>query len=378
MEQNQNPTNGSTNTPEPNKPQSPTNVGTTANAPKQEQGATPDHNLNVNPVVAAKLNPAISHRVNIRCSIRRKPYNGGLPGSDPADRRFKIGASFNAVSKKALKGVDGKLETIIMPKIIGIASNEHNFQREVDDYWNNIGVLIPADEDAPKEEDKGKVLNIDFIVQGSLLKESLDSETNIETKYAILSKGIVDGTITIDSDDSYFDFAFLGYILRNKEVANDASLMWYSPKIKYYVYNKAISTAKKYNIIELKDTARPLFAEIKTDDNKLNAILMMFNLLPSAYPTTMDKVIALDEVYDKTEESLRKFIEFARDSDLDLKYLVKLASKKNKITNHTGTEAYYYNQILLGKTLNDTVLFLKDLQPENQNIRKALEREVKD
>ena len=92
----------------------------------------------------------------------------------------------------------------------------------------------------------------------------------------------------------------------------------------------------------------------------------------------MDKVVALDEVYDKSAESLHAFITFAKDADLDLKYLIKLAVKKNKITNHTGTEAYYYNQILLGRTLDDTVLFLKELQPENQNIRKALEREIKE
>ena len=83
-------------------------------------------------------------------------------------------------------------------------------------------------------------------------------------------------------------------------------------------------------MIELKDKARPLFSELKNDDMKLNAMLMMFNLLPSAYTTAMDKVVALDEVYDKSAESLHAFITFAKDADLDLKYLIKLAVKNNK------------------------------------------------
>jgi hypothetical protein len=343
-----------------------------------EEPAVVTHELDVNPVMTIKAGKAIQQRVQIRCSVRRRPFTGGLPGSDPSDRQYKIGASLNALSKKCLKGVDGALEKVVMPRIIGIGANEPSFQREVDEYWNNIGVIIPSDEEAGKEEDKGKIINISFLVSGSLLKESIDMASNIEAKFNIISTGLIENTISIENEDMYFDFIFLGYCLKNKEVANDVDLMWYSPKIRYYILNKAITTAKKYNIIELKEKARPLFAELKNDDMKLNAMLMMFNLLPDAYVTTMDKVVALDEVYDKTAESLNAFISFAKDSDLDLKYLIKLAVKKNKITNHTGTEAYYYNQILLGKTLNDTVLFLKDLQPENQNIRKALEREVKE
>lgn len=392
MEQNQNQPTG-TNTPKTGAQQAPpattpdlTNLGTTVattpsitlEKPKAEESATITHNLDVNPVTQAKDNTAITHKIQIRCNIRRKPFMGGLPGTDPVDRQYKIGASLNINSKKPLKGIEGELEAIIMPKIISIASHEPSFQRQVEDYWNNIGVIIPPDEDAGKEEHKGKIIDLTFTVRGTLLKESIDRETNIENKLAIISKGIIDKTIDIEKEDMYFDFVFLCYCIRNKEVANDVEKMYYSPKIKYYVFNKAITTAKKYNVIKLKDDARPLFEAIRNDDMKLNAMLMMFNLLPSAYTTTMDKVVALDEVYDKNAESLTMFITFAKDADLDLKYLIKLAVKKNKITILAGTDSHYYNQILLGRNINDTVLFLKDPQPENQNIRKALEREVKD
>lgn len=384
MEQNQNPktnpvqpaTGNPQQSVQPQAPIAPV-VPSVQNTPDEQLVKKVD-SMDVNPVYQAKENKAVTHRIQIRCSIRRKPFNGGLPGTDPADRQYKIGASLNPLSKKCLKGIDGTLERIVMPRIIGIGATESSFQKEVEEYWNNIGVIIPADEEAGKEEDKGKVLSISFIVRGTLLKETIEAESDIEKKYNIIAKGIVDETIDIETEDMNFDFVFLGYCLRNKEVANDVSLMWYSPKIKYYIFNKAITTARRYNLIQLKDQARPLFAELRNDDMKLNAMLMMFNLLPSAYTSTMDKVVALDEVYDKSSESLANFISFAKDADLDLKYLIKLSVKKNKITNHTGTEAYYYNQILLGKTLNDTVLFLKELQPENQNIRKALEREVKE
>lgn len=392
MEQNQNQTAGN-NLPKNPIQQAPPaaspnldNIGTTVKQepsvnlekPKTGDPASITHNLDVNPVVQAKDNSAITHKLQIKCSIRRKPFMGGLPGTDPADRQYKIGASLNINSKKPLKGIEGSLESIIMPKIISIGANEPSFQREIEDYWNNIGVIIPPDEDAGKEEEKGKVINLSFTVRGTLLKESIDRESNIENKLAIISKGIIDKTIDIEKEDMYFDFIFLCYCLKNKEVANDVDKMYYSPKIKYYVFNKAITTAKKYNIIKLKDDARPLFEAIRNDDMKLNAMLMMFNMLPSAYADTMDKVVALDEVYDKNAESLTSFITFAKDADLDIKYLIKLAVKKNKITILAGTDSHYYNQILLGRNINDTVLFLKDPQPENQNIRKALEREVKD
>ena len=39
---------------------------------------------------------------------------------------------------------------------------------------------------------------------------------------------------------------------------------------------------------------------------------------------------------------------------------------------------FYYNQVILGKNINEAVLFLKDDASENRNIKSDLEREVKE
>ena len=92
----------------------------------------------------------------------------------------------------------------------------------------------------------------------------------------------------------------------------------------------------------------------------------------------VDEVIALDSEYSKSPETMQKFVDYASDENLDLKYLIKLATKKGKVTNPSNTDAYYYNQVLLGKNINEAVLFLKDDASENRNIKSALEREVKE
>ena len=364
---------GSNPVPQPNTNSTPST--TNSSVPPIEQLAP---QMDVNPVMQVKTRDDIRHKLNIRCSIRRKPTTGGLPGYDSADRIFKIGASINPLSKKALKGVDGMLEKVLMPSILGIAPTEASFQKEIDEYWNNIGVIIPPDEEAGKEEDKGKVIALTFYVQGTTLKESIERATSIEEKFNIMGDAIIKGYLEFERDEMVFEYILLGYCLKNKEVANEASQMWYSPKIKYYIFDKQLVSTKKFNLIQLKDVARPLFSELINDDNKLNAMLMMFNMLPDAYNSSMDKVVALDEVYDKTESSLNQFISFAKDNDLNLKYLIKLAVKKNKLTNTPGTESYYYNSILLGRSIAEVVLFLKDDAVENRNIRLTLEKEVKE
>ena len=61
-----------------------------------------------------------------------------------------------------------------MPSIIGINYTDNHFQKEINEYWGNIGVLIPADESHLREDEKGKVIRFTILVKGKALKETIE------------------------------------------------------------------------------------------------------------------------------------------------------------------------------------------------------------
>ena len=317
-------------------------------------------------------------KLSIQCAIRRKPTTVGLPGTDPNDRNYKIGSSIDNTTKKNLKGIDDELERKFMPAILGMNLTDNTFQAAVDEYWGNIGVYVPAEDPFMKEEERGKVLKINYTVKGENRKNKIDGEPNIETKINMIKKCIIDGTVTLDYA-SVADFILLCYCLRYSRVAKEISHLDRSPKILFYIYNKSSAVKTRLNTIELRSKAIEYFNLVKDDEVKVNALLVMFDDLPTMYDDLDDKVIALDRYYNKNIESMERFVNWAKDTDLNLKYLVRYATQKGKLMSPSNTDAYYYNQVLLGKNLNETVLYLKDeTNAEAQAIRRTLEKEIKD
>ena len=317
------------------------------------------------------------YKVTIQCAIRRKLSLVGLPGADPSERIYKLGSCLDVKTSKNLKGVEGELEKKLMPKIIGINYTDNYFQKEINEYWGNIGVLIPPDESHLREDEKGKVIRFSIIVKGSVLKELIEGENDIEKKINIINKGLIEDNIELESETYYPNYLLLNFALKNKEVAKDITLANNSPKIKYYLFNKNTAIKQRMNLIELKAKAMDVFTSIQTNDNKVDALLVMFNLLPTDYDTAMDRIIALDVEYSRSPETMQKFVDFATDENLDIKYLIKLATKKGKLTNPSNSDAYYYNQVLLGRSIEEAVLFLKEDSAESKNIKSTLEKEVK-
>lgn len=359
------------------------NADSALNTIKEEQKAAPVATSSASTVHPTQtVNPVqltnTVYRVPIQCAIRRKLSLIGLPGADPNERIYKLGSSLDIKTGKNLKAIEGELEKKYMPSIIGINSSDNHFQKEVNEYWGNIGVLIPADETHLREDEKGKVIRFTILVTGAALKELIEQEGDIEKKMNIINNNILKDLVSLERESDISDYLLLNFALKNKEVAKDVSLANNSPKIKYYLFNKNIAVKQRMNIIELKAKAMDMFTTVQQNDDKVNALLVMFGLLPTDFDTAMDRVIALDAEYSKSPETMQKFVDYAKDEDLELKYLIKLATKKGKITNPSNTDAYYYNQILLGKTINEAVLYLKDDNAENKNIKSALEREIKE
>ena len=340
----------------------------------QGTGIAPASTPTPNPVANLKT----PYAVRVQCAIRRKLSLIGLPGADPAERMYKLGSCLNIRTSKNLKGIEDKLEKMLMPSVIGVNATDNSFQNEINEYWGNIGVLIPADEAHLRDDEKGKVIKFVVIVKGSVIKELIEGETDIEKKMAIINKAIEEGNAELESESYIPDFLLINFALKNKEVAKDIRLAGASPRIKYYIFNKNTAVKQRMNIIELKAKAIDLFTTVQTDDKKIDALIVMFGLLPTDYDTTMDKIIALDAEYSKSPETMQRFIDYASDENLETKYLIKLAVKKGKVTNYSNTETYYYNQVLLGKSLTEAVLFLLEDNVDSKSIKATLEREIKD
>jgi hypothetical protein len=313
--------------------------------------------------------------VKIECSIRRKPGLTGLPGADIKDRLLKLGASLDTVTRGALKGVTGELEKLIMPDIVGVSANDYGFKEATEQYWSNIGVNIPSDEDFQKEQEKGRLINITLIVKGSLLKEKIDTTLAIKEKMAIVEEGAKSGKIEIDNS-SFSDFLLLAFALKHSRVAATPELVGNSPKIQFYIFNKATAVKAGINSIQLRNKAIKLFDAMQHDTDLLDAVLILFKEEPTSFDTIAEKVIAVDEHYMKTPENMNKFINFVTDDNWRTKTLIKVAVNKGKLSNPANTDTYYYNSVLLGKTLDETVLFLNSGTSDANNIKQTLKQEI--
>lgn len=352
-----------------NKPQAGTNTGTIAplQTPAQQSKATEN----------AGADTTTIFNVPLHCSIRRKASLIGLPGTDPNDRVYKIGSSLDSTTAKNLKGISDELERMYMPAIIGVSSTDNNFQTLVNEYWGNISVFIPADDPSLKAEDQGKILKINLQVSGSKLKDAIEAEIDIAKKIELINQYIVKGRITL-THSQIPDYILLCYCIKYNRVARDISLVNMSPKIFFYIYNKSTAIKSQLNSIELRSKAIDFFRELRTNEEKLDQMLVMFNLLPTTFESVDDKLIALDSEYNKSNVNLARFVEYMSDPQLEIKYLILYATKKGKLTNPSNTESYYYNQVPLGKTLNEAILYLNnDTNSEAVAIRETLKKELK-
>ena len=153
-----------------------------------------ENSNNTTPVGASGNTPKVDstkYLCTIQCAIRRRPGLVGLPGQDPAERVYKIGASLDNRTKGNLKGISGELELKFMPEIVGLSSNDPQFRRAVEEYWSSIGKPVPADEPYLKDYEKGIKINIAFHVVGEPRKERFNKLVTVEEKIEWLNKALV-------------------------------------------------------------------------------------------------------------------------------------------------------------------------------------------
>ena len=318
----------------------------------------------------------------IQCAIRRRPGLVGLPGQNPEERIYKIGASLDVRSRGNLRGVTGELESKFMPSIIGLSINDPGYRKAVEEYWSSIGKPVPADEDHKKDHEKGIKIYIEYTVVGKARKERLDSALKVAEKLELLGKWLItpiqeDSKTTIASlsEDSVADFLLLSYCLKYSKVANSFEDVDKSPKIEFYIYEKAVYVKQQLSVIDLRQKAIAAYQTLESEERKTDAVLLLFGEKPSEYESTIDKLLKIDELYNSSVVNMKTFVDYLSNENWESNYLVKLAISMNKLRNPANTNAIYYGDLLIGTNIEDAVLFLNN-DTQGKDIKAILLKET--
>jgi len=301
-------------------------------------------------------------------SIRRKPGLVGLPGDDPANYNLKVGSALKGDG--VLRGLDREEEKKYLPIVTNIYPEDHmHWLEATKNYWSNISVSIPADNDSENPNIKGKVIIFTTVFPNAKVAEGYKL-AKLEDKAKIIREH---GTV-IEGISSYILFR---YCLVYSRVANSISDVYASPRIRFYLFSKDQEVKRKYDIFKDQTKATKAFLDIMENEQMLDAVLRMFKKNPDTYESIGEKHLEIDKLKTK---SPAKFLGFIKDRDLTLKASIMKAVKLGVIYNPSNTESYYYgadNDILLGSSLLDVVLYFKSEDIKKVQIRDSIKAQLK-
>jgi len=306
--------------------------------------------------------------VTTEVSIRRKPGLVGLPGDDPTNYNIKLGSSLKGDGP--LRGLNREEEKKYLPSIINVYPEDHtHWLTATSDYWSNIAVPIPSDEETENRDLRGKLLRfvVEFTNKGIVEQyneSSLEDKATIIEKYGKVVEGVP-------------NYVLFRYCLVYGRVANRFSDIGKSAKIWFYLYSKDQERKAKYNVFKERAKANRAFLDIMDDEKIVNSLLRMFGTNPETLNTLEDKHLKLDE-YIKDKPTT--FLDFIKDKDLSIKSSIKRAVELGIIYNPQHTDSYYYgaeHEVLLGNTLLDTVLFMKSTDEKKVRIKESIIAQIK-
>lgn len=328
-------------------------------------------NQNTNPTAVKTV--SIDREFVIKCSIRRKPnLPKGIPGESPLSRTYKLSASIAKGGRGPLKGITGDLERIVMPSIVNVNPNEPDFYNKINHYWNEIGVVIPSDEEAVGK-DKGKVIEIRGVLSFGA-KKQLEAKESIEEKIEVLKEALLRKEAII-FEEHLPDFLLLSFALLRSSVANKYEDVYKSTSILFYISDSDSTIKQKLSFIEKVGNASKLFNTVAEDDIKVKSILTLLKIDMADLDTPEERIIALHQNY-TTPANVDKFLAYVEDRDLLIKYLISTAIINQNLREQPNTGNIYYNDILIGKGLDQAVAYLKSAEKEAREILRSLEGEL--
>ena len=287
---------------------------------------------------------------NIKIDLKINPFTRLLPGQSIDDGIYNLSSTFDSKAREPLRGLTIAEEAILLPILIGTNNTGATYHKDVKDYWKGFSTPI---------ETNGRTLEVGLIYNDS--KEiypftSLDDLIQHQIK-AIVEKGAY--PINLE------DYILFRFAVKHSQVANDYDDIRKSPnKIRFYLASIDKEIKDKVSKAEKEDKAFELYLEIKKDEQKLEDILILFNV--SVKNLSQDeKSLKLKEI---TKIDIDKFITIVSDKNLQLKAFIYRAVSYGIIDKIPNTEIFNYVESRLGDTLNESVEFMKSTNPKNQLI----------
>jgi hypothetical protein len=263
-----------------------------------------------------------------------------LPGDD-AQYIAKIGGSLkNGVTNR---GLDPEEERMYLPTLIGSDPNKADWSTATENYWKNISVDVPDNEE-------GLELEVGF-----KYKTEEDAAT---------AKGGIPINIP--------NYVLWRYCLVYSKVANSIEDVDKSPNIRFYLFDKAKEQKQKINLTAAKQKAYAKYLEIVGDIETITTILLVMEVGKGVIMSKEDKLIALDSLVSSRPID---FLKVANDKNLQTKALIEKCLTRKFLTIIPNTDTYQRGDEVVAYNKLDLITKLES--PEGQALRSILEASLK-
>lgn len=237
--------------------------------------------------------------------------------------------------KVTASGLDFTEQKLLLPEHLGIESNDKDFRRIVNNFYDNLLYRVNKD---------GLRLNIGLQDNSKPLHES-------------------------NLPECLPDYLKYRHAIEHPDVAESKEVAVRDPRKRFYVHDPSKANEQALSANSLEDQAFALYMKFKDDEVKVDQILTMMGRDVAALKK--DKILVLKEFSKKNSklsemdqrDALKKFINLCLDKDLEMKYLIQEGIAIQYL-KRVGTNILYGESgKQIGVNMEDTVLYFKN--PKN-------------
>ncbi len=251
----------------------------------------------------------------------------GVMDETARDYSLAIGASFAGANSGVLLGrtiLTAQQERDWMPRIVGVQPTHQEWDRVLNDYWNNLNVKIPYD---------GLSLEVGMTYKS-------------ETEFEPIKPA---------------DYVLYQYCLKYPQVANSISEVNNSNKIRFYLTKESYVQDELLRTKKLRDRAFVVRLELEGDVEKMKSLIILSG---NPLPRKLEEQQLLLAKIQETEPS--KFLELTKDKKLLEKAFVERLIKVNIFTRPINSTLVMYDGAIIGSNLEEAAAWLA--MPANSEV----------
>lgn len=280
-------------------------------------------------------------------TIKRKPQDR-IPNEIFSEAPLYVGGGFSRDSNDVLRGITFEEEEYLLPTIIGVSADSHQFVEKAKIFHAEIDIPVPAE--------GGKKLNI------------------TTRKVKIVIKG---ESKEVDYPIVPLDYIYYKHCLKHSDVAPNLEEAKAINAYKYYIEDVAeeqiVTSAKRDIKLLAKQNLVALIAGKEKDFNLIKAILVVAKAIPGWNKTVSDEEEAcMNSIEELSEKHPSKFNAFCEDKMIKAKAFVHQLISYNII--QTAGNALYDESQGVDPVAPDMDTFIKILQqPEKTQYKGQLQ-----